>query len=103
MAEMVGPELGLEPIRRLAEWRRHDARVANDEVERLAVVDERVGADAHAVERRKVKLDQLKSAAVRGGAHARGGRLRLGQIARGSHHLGAVSGERAGRLHAEAG
>ena len=70
MAEMVGAELGLEPVRRLAEWRRHDAGVGDDEIERLAVGDKRVGASAHACKRREIELDQFKPAAVRGvGAH----------------------------------
>jgi hypothetical protein len=61
-------------------------------------------AQTHAVQRREVELDQLKPAAVDGGsAHACGRRFGLGQIARGAHHIGAVSYERAGRLHAEAG
>ena len=82
----------------------HDAGVGDDEIERLAGVDQRVGADAHAVQRRKIQLDQLKSAAVLGGrAHARGRRFGLGQIARGADDFRAVRDERARRLHAETG
>ena len=103
MAEVVGPELRLEPVRRLAEWRRHDARVGDDEIEAPPVVDQRVGASAHAFQRRQVELDELKAAAVGGvGAHRSGRRLGLGQIARSAHHFGAVSGERARRLDAKA-
>ena len=104
MAEMVGAELRLEPVRRLAERRRHDARIANDEIERLAVGDERVGASPDARERRQVELDQLKAAAVRSvGAHRRGRLARLCKIARGADHLSAMRYERARRLDAEAG
>ncbi len=103
MAEMVGSELRLEPVRSLAEWRRHDAGVANHEIERPAVGDKRVGASPHARQRRKIELDQLKGAAVRGvGAHRRGRPFGLGQIARRAHHFGAMRRERAGRLNPEA-
>ena len=101
MAEMVGPELRLEPVRGLAGWASHDSGVGDDKVERLAGVDKRIGAEANAVERRQVKLDQLKSTAVRACAYARGRRFRLGQIARGADDVSAVSHERARRLHAE--
>src|ERR1700733_10931222 len=57
MAEMVGAELRLEPVCGLAGWRRHDARVANHEIERLAARDERVSASADARKRRQVELD----------------------------------------------
>jgi hypothetical protein len=104
MAEMIGPELGLEPICGLVERTGHDAGVRDDEVERLAVVDERVGAGADAVQRRKIKVDELKSAAVRAAcSEARGGRFGLSQIARGADHVSAMSDEHARRLHAEAG
>ena len=104
MAEMVGPELRLEPVRRLAGWRRHDARIADDEIEGLAAGDKRLGASPHARKRSKIELDQLQAAAIRSvGAHRRGRRFRLGQIARRADHLGAVRRERAGRLDAKAG
>src|ERR1700733_14102837 len=103
MAEMVGAELGLEPICGLAIWAGHDAGVGNDEIERLAVVDERVGTDPHAVERREIKLDQLKSAAAGACADAGSRRFGLGEIARGADHVSAVSDKRARRLDAEAG
>ena len=64
MAEVVGAELGLEPVGGLALWAGHDAGVGDDKIERLAVVDQRVGADAHAVQRREIKLDQLEPAAL---------------------------------------
>ena len=54
----------------LPHGRRHDAGVGDDEIERPAVGDQRVGAGAHALQRGQVELDELKSAAVRGaGAH----------------------------------
>ena len=103
MAEVVGPELGLEPVGGLAEWRRHDAGVGDDKIERPAVGEERVGAGAHARERGEIELHDLKFAAVRGGGpDARGRRLGLVEVARRADHLGAVSDERARRLHAEA-
>ena len=52
----------------------------------------------------KIKVDELKSAAVRAAcSEARGRRFGLGQIARGADHVSAMSDERARRLHAEAG
>ena len=39
MAEMVGAELGLEPVGGLALWAGHDAGVGDDKIERLAVGD----------------------------------------------------------------
>jgi hypothetical protein len=103
MAEVIGPELRLEPVRRLAEWRPRNASVGDDEVERPAVVDQPIGAGAYAHKRRQVELDQLKSAAVRGGRlDGRGRRVGLCKIARRADDLSAVRCEGAGRLHAEA-
>ena len=66
MAEVIGAELGLEPVGGLAERAGHDAGVGDDEVELLAVGEERVGAGAHAGERGQIELDELEAAAVRG-------------------------------------
>ena len=64
MAEMVGAELGLEPVRGLAKRRRHDAGVGDDEVERPAVVDQRIRASANACRRGEIELHKLEFAAV---------------------------------------
>ena len=84
--------------------RGHHAGIGDDEVERPAVGEQRVGAGAHAGERGEVELDQLDAAAIGGiGAHHGGRGLGLGEIAGGADHLGAVGGQRAGRLDAEPG
>jgi hypothetical protein len=76
--------------------------LAINEVERSALGDKRVGAEAHAGERRQIELNELQSAAVRSvGADLLCRGLSLGQIARGADHLGSVSSERSGRLYAE--
>ena len=49
MAEMVGAELGLEPVGGLAERRRHDAGIGNDQIERPTIGDQRVGGGTNAV------------------------------------------------------
>ncbi len=103
VAQVIGAELGLEAVRRLAERRRHDAGVGDDQVERLAGRDQGVGAGAYAGQGRQVELRQLQPAAVRGlGADLGRGGLRLLQVARRADDLGAMGGEGASRLDAEA-
>ena len=104
MAQVVGAELGLEAVGGLALRAGHDAGVGDDDIERLAGRHQRVGAGAHAGQRGQVELDQLQAAAVLGG------RLRAPSVAalalsvaRRADHLGAVRGQRPGRLHAEPG
>jgi hypothetical protein len=64
MAKMIGSELGLESVSGLAEGAGHHAGVSDDEVERLAAFDQRIGADANAVERSEIELHELELAAV---------------------------------------
>src|SRR6185312_17341890 len=83
VAEMVGAELRLEPIRSLALWASHHAGIADHHIEWLARLHQRIGASPHALQRSKIELDQLKTAAVFGIlAHDLRRRLRLLQITR---------------------
>src|SRR5690349_10076207 len=104
MTEMVRAELSLESIRGLAERGGHDTGIGDDEIEGLAGGIERVGAGADALERGEVELDELEPAAIDGGgAHLLGGPLGLVEIANRADDMGAVGGERAGSLDADAG
>ena len=83
MPNWVSNPSAVLPIRR-----RHDAGVGDDEIERLAVGDERVGAGAHARERGEIELDQLEPAAFRrAGANLCGRGLGLAEIPRRADHL----------------
>ncbi len=103
MAEMVGAELRLEAVNGLAIRAGHHAGIGDDEVERLANVDKRIGADAHAVQRSEIQLNQLEAAAMGACAHRRGRRFGFGQVARGADDFGAARCKGARRLDAEAG
>ena len=104
MAEMIGPKLGFEPVGGLAERASHDAGGGDDEVERSALVDQRIGADAYAVERGEIELHELDLASVPANRiHARSRALRFREVTGRAHNVSAVSHERARRLDAEAG
>ena len=104
VAEVIGAELGLEAVGGVPERRAHHAGIGDHDVERPPVGEQGVGAGAHALERGEIQLDQLQPAAVRRLSPDLGRRpLRLGEVARGADHLGAMGRERAGGLHAQAG
>src|ERR1700757_1189619 len=47
VAEVIRAELCLESIFGMTEWCRHDASVGNDHIERLALLEQRIGACSH--------------------------------------------------------
>jgi hypothetical protein len=65
MAQVVGAELGLEAVGRRALAAGHDTGVGDDEIERLAGCNERVGAGPDARQRRQIELNEFKPAAIR--------------------------------------
>jgi hypothetical protein len=82
----------------------HDAGVGDHQVEGPAIGDQGVGAGANAGQVGEVELDELQAAAVgRLGADLGGRGLGLLQVAGGADHLGAVGGQGAGGLDAQAG
>ncbi len=104
MAEMVGAELGLEPVGGAPEWAGHDAGIGDHQVERLGLRHQRIGAGAHARERGKIERDKLERAAIRrGGANLAGRPLGFRKIARGADDMGATRDQSARGLDTEAG
>ncbi len=87
VAEMVGPELGLEAIGGVPEGRAHHAGIGDHDVEGPPVGEQGVGAGAHALERGEIQLHQVQPGAVRRLGPGLGrGPFRLGEVARGAHH-----------------
>ena len=104
VAEVIGPELRLEPIGGVPERRAHHAGIGDHGVERPPVGEQGVGAGTHALKRGEIQLHQLQPAAVRRLSPDLGRRpLRLGEVARGADHLGPMRREGAGRLDPKAG
>ena len=95
MAKVVGTELRLEAVGCSAEGRSHHARIGDDEVERLGLRVERVGAGAHAGQGGEVELDQREGAASCPSrvAHPRGRALCLSKVARCADHIRAAGRE----------
>ena len=103
MSEMIGPELRLEPIGGMPERCPHHASIGDHDIEGPSVGDQRVGAGAHARQRGEIQLHQLQRPPVGRLSPDLGRRpLRLGQVARGADHLGAMSREGAGSLDPQA-
>jgi len=104
VAEMVGPELGLEAVGGLTLRAGHDAGVGDDEIERPASGDQSVGAGAHALQRRQIEFCEFEPSAFRRlRPHPLGRDLGLGEIPRGANNFSAVRSENAGGLDPEPG
>ena len=97
MAEMVGAELGLEPVCGHTLGAGHDPGIGDDDIERLARGVQPVGAGADAVQRCEVELLQREARNMRRCVAS------LAQISRRTDELGAVSDENPRRLDAEPG
>src|ERR1700722_20074577 len=82
VAQMVGSELCLETVGRVAERCSHNARVGDNDVEQLTLCKELIRRSAHALEITKIKLNLLEASAVCCSvlAHLRGRALRFRQI-----------------------
>ena len=105
VAEMIGAELRLEAVGGAAEGSGHDPGVGDDDVEEAALVEQRVGGGANALEVCEIELDELEAATVGRGflADFSCGVLCLGEVACGADDVGSVGGERTGGLDAESG
>jgi hypothetical protein len=100
VADVVGPELGLEAVDRLPRRRRHDAGVGDDGVERPAVRQQLVRTGAHAPQRRQVERDRLQAAAAlhSGLPDRRDGGLTLRHVTDRADNAGAAGSQRARRF-----
>src|SRR5579872_5336434 len=67
MAEVVGAELRLKTVQRVAKWRGHDSCIGYDHVESLPARQKFVGAGANALQAGQIKRDQLEAATIRRG------------------------------------
>src|ERR1700721_889906 len=92
VAQMVGAELRLKPIRRMAERGGHHSGIGDDHVESFALCQQSLGPGTHAFQVGKVECNKLKTSAPGGTVLADLGscRLRLCQIPRCTHYLGAM-------------
>ena len=101
MTQVVGPELRLKTVCRLAEGACHHAGVCNHKVERLPRGVKTLGAGAHASKRSEVKFDELKPAAIGGlAANTCGRRISLVEVPSRPNNLRSVRGQSAGGLDA---
>src|SRR5262249_22828826 len=92
-----------ETVCGLAFRRRHDARVADHYVERLARLDQRIGTGAHAFQRSEIELDEFEALAMRGVlADGLRGALRLVQVPRRADDRRAMRRKRSRRFDTEA-
>jgi hypothetical protein len=62
--KVISAELSFETVRGMLEWRRHYSCVCDDQVERVTLGYESVGASAHTLETIEIELDQFKASAV---------------------------------------
>jgi hypothetical protein len=88
---VIGAELRLKTIRRVAERSRHDSCIGDDDVKGLATRLEFVSAGANPLEIGQIERDQLEAATIgRASSHFRSRSFRLPEIPRRSCDLCAV-------------
>ena len=103
VAEVVGTELELEPVRGRAPRRVHQAGVVDQQVDPVVVAEQFVGGRPYRAQRGQV---QLLNADVGGGMHRHdpgGGVLALVDTADGEHHGCAVAGQLHRGVESESG
>src|SRR5882724_585707 len=89
VSQVVGAELRLEAVCRVAKWRRHDAGIRNQHIERRALRQQRICAGANALQTREVQSDQVETPATGGSGlpHLRSRAFGLAEIPGGTDHL----------------
>src|SRR5580698_4412798 len=104
VTEMICAELRFKAVYRLAERRGHNAGIGDYHVKEFLFCKQRIGSSACTFEAGEIKFDKLEATAAlcRSLAHFRRCRFSLGQIARRTHNVRAVSGKRPRRLDTEA-
>src|SRR6266404_6152855 len=101
MTQVIGSELRFEAVLRLALRTGHHAGICDDRVEGFAAREQLVGRLAHTRERCEIRLDQVDTRAARRECFLER-TVRLVQIPRRTNDGGAMRGERARSLNAQA-
>src|SRR5215469_8339310 len=102
---MIGAELRLKAVRRVAKWSRHYAGVRNDGVEEVAFCKQLVGASSYILKAGEVELNQLERSAF--GfcilSHLCRRHISLGQVPYDAHNVCAVHDKRSSSLNSDPG
>jgi hypothetical protein len=101
---MIGAELRLKTVHRMAEWRSHYSRIGYDHVEGLALRHQTVGAGSDTLQVRKIERNQLEAATIRRGvfSHVRGCGFGFHQVPGRSDHVCALGGKSPRCLNSDA-
>ena len=104
VAEVIGAELRLKAVHRMAQWSRHYSGIGDDHIESLPTSQEFAGAGADALQAGKIESDQFEAAAIRRGvlSHLRGRGLGFLEVPRCSYYLRAVCRKSPRCLHPDA-
>ena len=70
VAQVIGAELGLEPIGSVAKGCGHNSGVSDNRVERFAFRQQSIGAGTHVLKAGQIEFNQFEAAAARGGVPA---------------------------------
>src|ERR1700739_1222863 len=86
--QVIGAELHLEMVGRIAERRGHHTCVGDDHIERLALSEQSIGAVSDAREAGQIEFDELEASTIRRRvlSYLSSRRLGLGQVARGANY-----------------
>jgi hypothetical protein len=100
---MISAELRLKAVRGMAKWRCHHSGIGYNQVKRLPLREQAIGAGSDALQVRKIERCQLKGAAIRRGilSHLCGGGFGFHQAPRRSHDVRAVRRKSPRRLNSD--